>query len=371
MMKKRLSIILLLFASVAAATAQSAKAVSIADSLTAVALFGDNGWGGTPTMWTLQMKLDSVASNDDLVALARSHPNAAARAVAFRILVTRRDSRYRDILYSSLHDTARFREQSFDVISRNNVANSMVEMMIDHPGFMSYRDSLRYDSLFRAEPQLKEMAPHLYEAFLNMPKQSDFDRLFTPQDRLTLDSILFFTPNLNHIAHRTDILDSLPLDERHYRRLHEMYYDEGFAPALQHLCRYRRETDKAAVIECLLEYSKGLNERHVKEGPEGRTIQGLWAVALWPDHDFLPALREVRDYEVRRTHYDYARIRFFYLALMAYDDDLSYGFIDETLRMTGSDPSTRKYHLEYFREAYEKHPNPRYQDLLDKYSRID
>lgn len=370
MMKKTLTIVLMLFALVAA-TAQSTQAVAIADSLTRVSLFSDNGWGGTPKEWKLQVQLDSVASNDDLVALARNHPNAAARAIAFRILVTRGDSRYRDILYSSLHDTAHFSERSFDIIAYNNVANSMVEMMIDHPGFMSQRDSLRYDSLFRAEPQLMEIAPHLYKTFLEMPKQSDFDRIFSPQDSATLDSILFFTPNLNHIAHRSHILDNQPLDERHYRRLHEMYYDEGFAPALQHLCRYRRETDKAAVIECLLEYSKGLNERHVKEGPEGRTIQGLWAVALWPDHDFLPALREVRDYEVRRTHYDYARIRFFYLALMAYDDDLSYGFIDETLRMTGSDPSTRKYHLKYFREAYEKHPNPRYQDLLDKYSRID
>ena len=201
MMKKTLTIVLMLFALVAA-TAQSTQAVAIADSLTRVSLFSDNGWGGTPKEWKLQVQLDSVASNDDLVALARNHPNAAARAIAFRILVTRGDSRYRDILYSSLHDTAHFSERSFDIISYNNVANSMVEMMIDHPGFMSYRDSLRYDSLFRAEPQLMEIVPHLYKTFLEMPKQSDFDRIFSPQDSATLDSILFFTPNLNHIAHR-------------------------------------------------------------------------------------------------------------------------------------------------------------------------
>ena len=139
---------------------------------------------------------------------------------------------------------------------------------------------------------------------------------------------------------------------------------------MPNLCRYRREEDKATVIECLLEYSKGLDKEHVRNGPEGKTNQGLEAVAIWPDPAFLPALRKVRDYEVSRIHYDYYRIRLFYLALMAYDDENSYNFIDETLRMTGRDKTTRQYHLDFFREAYDSSPRARYESLLNKYGEI-
>ncbi len=75
---------------------QNARAVAIADSLTRVSRYNNNGWGGTPKAWTLQEQLNEVASSDDLVTQARSHRNGAARAIAFRLLVTRCDSRYRE-----------------------------------------------------------------------------------------------------------------------------------------------------------------------------------------------------------------------------------------------------------------------------------
>ena len=58
---------------VTAVLAQNAKAVAIADNLTMVSRYNNNGWGGAPKAWTLQEQLNEVASNDDLVALARSH----------------------------------------------------------------------------------------------------------------------------------------------------------------------------------------------------------------------------------------------------------------------------------------------------------
>ena len=352
---------------VTAVLAQNAKAVLIADSLTSVSLYDDNGWGSTPMAWTLQEHLNEVASNDDLVALARSHRNGAARATAFRLLVTRCDNRYHDILYSSLRDTTRFRVQSCDVIYPSNVANYMVDVLTHHWDFQSLRDSIYLDSLLRSQPELMKTHPHLYETFVKRPTVTDFRRIFSQKDSVTLDSVLFFTPNMQHINRLYSILRNLPAEERYYDRLHQLYYDEGCADALPNLCRYRREADKAAVIECLLEYSKGLDKEHVRNGPEGRTNEGLEAVAIWPDPAFLPALRKVRDYEVKRKHYDYYRIRIFYQALMAYDDEDSYNFIDETLRMTGRDKTTRHYHLEYFRMAYDLSPNSRYENLLNKY----
>lgn len=349
--------------------AQNAKAVLIADSLTRVSLYDNNGWGGTPQAWTLQEQLNEVASNDDLVTLAHSHRNGAARAVAFRLLVARGDSRFHDILYSSLRDTTSFHVQSCDVIYPSNVANYMVDVLTYHWDFLSLSDSIYLDSLFHSQPELMKTAPHLYETFVKKPTVTDFRHIFTQKDSVTLDSVLFFTPNMQHIDRLSSILENLPAEERYYDRLHQLYYDEGCAAALPTLLRYRRDADKAAVIECLLEFSKGLNKEHVIEGPEGRTNEGLEAVVIWPDPAFLPALHKVRDYEVKRTHYDYYRIRLFYLALMAYDDEASYNFIDETLRMTGRNKTTRHYHLKKFREAYEKSPNPRYENLLNKYEK--
>ena len=366
-MKKRILLCMVMLNLFTALLAQNAKAVAIADSIPCISHYDNNGWGGTPIGWTLQEHLNKAASNDDLVALARSHHNGAARALAFRLLVARGDSRYRDILYSSLRDTTCFREQDADVFYISNVANCMVNVLTDHWDFLSLRDSIHLDSLFRSQPELKNTRPRLYENFTSTPTWTVFRRIFTQEDSVTLDSVLFYTPNLNHIDRVSSILKNLPAEERYYERLHQMFYDEGYADALTNLCHYRREADKAAVIECLLEYSKGLDERHVRSGPEGRTNKALEAVALWPDSAFLPALSKVRDYEVSRTHYDYRRILLFYLALMAYDDETSYNIIYETLRKTERAMTTRRYHLERFREAYKMSPNSRYEDLLGKY----
>lgn len=299
----------------------------LADSLKALSLYDNNGWGGTPKEWTWQEQLKAVATNDDLVLLVTSHPNAAARAFSFHALASRKDQRYREILYNSLHDTARFTLKAFDVWVGSNVANYMVSVLVDKLGYMSIQDSI------------------------------------------TLDSVILYTPNLSHISYLHEILQRLPVDDRYYSRIREMFYDEHYAPALPVLCRYRRDADKTAVIECLLEYSKGLDKENVCTGePQGRTNEGLIAVALWPDPDFLPALKKVRDYEVKRTHYDYQRICLFYLALMAYDDEQSYQFIEKTLEMTKRNKSTRKYHTRYFGKAYKRNPVPRYKPLLDMYS---
>ena len=348
-------------------SAQKAKVVAIADKLTSVSLYDNDGWGGMPDMWRFQDKLNKVASNDELVILARNHRNGAARAVAFRLLVARGDSRYRNILYYSMNDTTSFLQQSFDVISSNNVANYMVNVLVDHWDYQSLSDSIYLDSLFRSQPKLMKKAKHLYKTFISRSTVRELRQIFTQKDSATLDSVIFFTPNLQHIGRLSWILQNLPAEERYYDRLHKMYYDEGYTEALPALCRYRRETDKTAVIECLLEFSKGLNKEHVIEGPEGRTNQGLKAVALWPDSAFLPTLLKVRDYEVSRTHYDYYRIRLFYLALMSYDDEISYNIIDETLRMAEKDKTTLKYHLEFFREAYDMNPRSRYEFFLRKY----
>ena len=83
----------------------------------------------------------------------------------------------------------------------------------------------------------------------------------------------------------------------------------------------------------------------------------------WPDEAFKTTLLTIRNYEVRRKYYDYARIKYLFEALMAYDSPWAYRQIDLTLRKAKGN----RYYREYFHSAMKKHYHARYQPLLDKW----
>ena len=103
------------------------EVLRIADSLTGISMHNTNGWAGIPKEWTLQEKLKQIATNDELVALENYHNNAAVRAFAFKVLVDRGDIRFKEILYNSLTDTARFQIRHADILSMESVASYIVD----------------------------------------------------------------------------------------------------------------------------------------------------------------------------------------------------------------------------------------------------
>ena len=230
------------------------EVLRIADSLTGISESSTNGWAGVPKEWMLQEKLKQIATNDELVALENYHHNAAVRAFAFKVLVDRGDIRFKEILYNSLTDTARFQIRHADIVCPQSVASYIVDELCNPGGYMSKRDSIYYDTLLRNNPELVEQKSPQYYRFINGKKMSDFRRIFSIQDSLTLDSVLIFTPGIYGIYHRIEILDNLPISEKYYTRLLEMYTNENNATVLSALCHYRTNEVKEFVIKALSRY---------------------------------------------------------------------------------------------------------------------
>ena len=362
-MKQIYILILATLLAYTAAKGQRAEVVKIADSLRGLSQQTVSSKDMRPSFLYYEEKLRELATNDELIYLAQKHRNAAVRAFCFQELVIRGDVRYKDVLYSLLNDNKRICLRYFDsggII--DNVANYMINVLIYKVGYISEDDSIYLDNIFQDTNMIKRY-PYQYNKYINTPKISDFRRIFSIQDSLTLDSTLFFTPNTTHIKHLIKVIDNYPLTEENYNRLYELFHKEKFHKALPALCRYRKEEIKPIV-------NRFFKEIYIRKGNHGgRTDIGLKAISFWPDKDFIPALIRVRDYEVSREFYNYQRIKLLYFAFMAYDDELSYQLIDETLNMTkeAKDESTFYWHKNYFKEAFDENPNPRYLPLVEKY----
>lgn len=362
-MKRIYILILVTLFGCTTAKSQRVEVVKLADSLRWLSRQTVSYKGMRPSFLYYEKKLRELATNDELIYLAQKHRNAAVRAFCFQELVIRGDVRYKDVLHSLLNDNKRFSLEYFDSSGIvDNVANYMINVLIYKVGYMSEHDSIYFDSIFQDTKMIKKY-PYTYNNYINTPKISDFRRIFSIQDSLILDSILFFTPNTTHINHLIKVIDNYPLTEDNYKRLYELLNKEKFHKALPALCRYRKDETKPIV-------NKYFKDIYIRKGNHGgRTDIGLKAISFWPDKDFIPALIRVRDYEVSREFYNYQRIKLLYLAFMAYDDELSYQLIDETLNMAKEAKVTSTYywHKIHFKEAFDENPNPRYLPLVEKY----
>ncbi len=311
------------------AQSQEQRIASAAEKIDKIAFYPSNGWGGVPECWIYQETLDSIASNDDLYRLAKRHRQPAVRAIAFRMLTERQDDRCKEILYESLTDTATFHTISFDEWFSDNVGSFSVASVTDS--------------------DFNPQGLHL-----------------TGADSLRLDSTLFFTPNMGHISYLYRLIEKLPCDELFYDRLHSLYHEEHLSAVLPALARYRRDRDKQTIIGGLLEYAAGLDKEGARNGePKGATNNALKAVAEWPCDEFRPALARLCDYEIKRKYFDYYRIRLFYTAVMAYDDQQAFDLIDRTLTRTQG--SAARYHKEQFNIAYRDNSRSRFEPLIEKY----
>lgn len=295
---------------------------NIANKITCIAI-SDRNWQGEIKTWTWQEKLKELCSNNDLIALADTHHNAAIRAYAFEVLVKRGDPRYHNILYNSLNDTASFEILTSDTKCTDNVANYNVSLLTDIFGFSSIEDSL------------------------------------------TLDSTLLHTPNMGHISHLKHIVDHPPIEEQYYNRLYEIYSTEGVSYILPKLCLYRREELKNEVIKCLLEKDENTNSDICNGDVFKEKINiGLEAVAVWPHPDFIPTLIKIRDSGTLNKDNSNHKVRTFYLALMAYDDEQSYHIIEKTLKTSAENQDYYTYHEISFGAAYKMNPKPRYKHFI-------
>ena len=350
------------------------EVLMIADSLTGIFDPSDNRWCNIPEEILMQETFKQIASNDEFVVLAKTHHNAAIRAFSFQELLMRGDTRYKDILYNSLTDTATFQLTSSSVIvPYQSVADYNVAILTLPVFYMSDRDSIHYDSLFRSNPELIETKPNLYYNFINTPKMSDYRRTFSIQDSITLDSVLLYTPYINNVGYKFAVLNNLPLDDKYYNRLYEMYIQEGYIYALPALCRYRKDELKPFVKNYLQSYPYvNCTSDSVLSCHEISTklYIGLLSVKAWPDSDFIPILTDIINFDYGNWINKLSTLRDIYSALITYDDEYTYRLIEKSLTAVKDQENTDLdlyYRKIAFRSACEKNPIPRYLPLVEKY----
>lgn len=328
MKKCVLKYLLLLLSVLWVAPARGQALRQIIDSLnhrTLYSVYWDNGWGGLVPEWVYQDLLGHMAPFKTLLAIVkRQRYSSPLRLSAMRVLMDSRSPVCKAVVLNNMNDSSRVTVMSADVIYGDYTQNLYIEWLMQgrREGWVSAADSMQIDSAALCSPVAARL---------------DYTRR---------------------------LLYQLPLGLPEYeQRVRQLYVKEHIAEALPLLAGYRREADKPLIMAALRQYAMGLDKDGGKKGREGHTNEALLAVRNWPDEAFKVPLLTIRDYEVRRKYYDYARIKYLFEALMAYDSPWAYRQIDLTLRKAKGN----SYYREYFHSAMKKHYNARYQPLLDKW----
>ncbi|HEY9542770.1 hypothetical protein [Prevotella sp.] len=284
----------------------------------------NDGWGGLLEGWVYQNLLHHMASERQLVAIVKVRQGSAPlRLTAMRALMDRRLPVCKALVLNNMTDSSYTTVRSYDVIYSDYTQNMYVEWLMERRrgGWVSVADSLE------------------------------------------IDSVLLATPAAGRFAYTRRLLLRGDLRPENESRIRQMYVDEHVAEALPMLARYQRVADKPLIISALSQYAMGLDKEGARKSAEGHTNEALLAVRNWPNEDFKRPLLTIRNYEVKRHYYDYARIKYLFEALMAYDSPWAYRQIDLTLRMAKGN----RYYREFFHSAMKKHYNARYRPLLDKW----
>ena len=114
------------------------------------------------------------------------------------------------------------------------------------------------------------------------------------------------------------------------------------------------------------------NENEDVGWEDDETDNALLAVMVWACQDFIPLLMRIRDYEIKKHDGSMLpRSKYLFEAVMAYNNQWAYNFIDATLALS-SKKKDREYSSDItmatiFHSAMLSHYNPRFYSLLGKY----
>jgi hypothetical protein len=245
--------------------------------------------------------------------------------MAYHALVAERSDICYDLLLRKLSDSSTFTIASFDVWFDYDVASFMMDLTSDSESSM-----------------------------------------FTKEQQRHVDSLILFSDGLEHLDKYAPASRLIGMDGL-YGRLRELHLS-GTPNLLPVIAEYRNEDDIPMIIDALREYSVGLDNQGglSTEGLQGDTNSALYAIIGWNDDAFIPALEELRDYELSRRYLDYNRVKMLFKVVMSYDNEWAYNFIDETFgKMRGA--KKYSYPENLFRAYYEEEEIPRFRPLVEKY----
>ena len=277
----------------------------------------------------VQPLLDSLCTTEELCELTSRSYSAAVRLAATDALIRRKYAHLEDILLSNYTDTTRIGVCSDDVGWEERVGS----------------------------------------VFLRNVQSCRKKAVISKEDSLRNDSLALYAVGLSNYLYTRRLLLRLPPKVSYYARIKEIALKERTYQALKALARFRREGDKAILMSALSRYA---NEEEDVESEDDETNNALLAVTVWPCQEFIPMLMRIRDDEVKKDNNSMLpRSKYLFEAVMAYNNQWAYNFIDTTLAL-----SSKKKDHEYdsditmatnFHSAMLSHYNPRFSSLLRKY----
>lgn len=277
----------------------------------------------------VQSLLDSLCTTKELCELTNRSYSVGVRLAATDALIRRKYAHLEEILLSNYTDTTKIYVRSDDVIEEEYAGSVFLRNV------QSCRDKT----------------------------------VISKEDSLRNDSLALYTPGLSKYQYTKKLLLRLPPKESYYARIKEIVLKERTYQALKALASYRREEDKSILLHALSHYD---NENEDVDWEDDETNNALLAVTVWACQDFVPLLMHIRDYEIKKHDSSMPpRSKYLFEAVMAYDNQWAYNFIDVTLALS-SKKKEREYSSDItmatsFHSAMLSHYNPRFASLLRKY----
>ena len=277
----------------------------------------------------VQSLLDSLCDDKELCELTERRNSLVVRLAATDALIRRKHSGLEQVLLSNYTDTTKIYVRSDDIIKEEYAGSVFLRNV------QSCRDKM----------------------------------VISREDSLRNESLALYTPGLSKYQYTKKLLLRLSPKKNYYPRIKEIVLKERTYQALKALASYRREEDKAILLDALSNYD---NEYEDVDSEDDETNNALLAVTVWLCQDFIPLLIHIRDYEIKKHDCSMLpRRKYLFEAIMAYNNQWSYNFIDATLALS----SKKKDHesasditmATSFHSAMLSHYNPRFYSLLGKY----
>lgn len=234
-------------------------------------------------------KFSKLTSSDEKIDLALHGKSAAIKLLAFQCLVKEKHPQCVFIITQSLNDSScNLPSRSYDFIY-DYLSDSMIDDFYQHGRFCSIEDSLM------------------------------------------LDSLIFYAPQVMSLRYKESLMYKLTLTQKRYERFRELYIKEHYLPVLIGLARYRKQQDKVLIANILQEYSRKLGKQN---SFDGKTYYALQAISYVPDNIFIPYIEKFTDFEIESKENNREELHLLFQAVMAYDNDWAYNFIDNLLQRT-------------------------------------
>lgn len=226
-------------------------------------------------------KIDSLATDKEIEALAKRHPTPLVRLYMFQLLLKRNVGNCMDIAIHQIRDT------------------SAVEVD-DTAGFTSY-GTYYLDRINNVR--------------INLLTSSCKDK-----NLAALDSVLLHSYGIKDILYYKELFKKIPAKPEYYNIIRKHYVEYGNAYALIALAKYRKEQDKKLINDALLGYS----QKPVPCGFDNMRDIALYAIGEWPDDAYIDALKRFSNNYLFDEYVSFGKtLRLVFKALMAYDDDWS------------------------------------------------